>query len=191
MGLRKRKKAATSARLVAVARQSFVEQGYAQTSMDELCAEAGVTRGALYHNFGGKEGLFEAVVRQIDAEIGNRLLEVAGKDTSLAGFVSTCVAYLNMALDREVQQIMFKDGPAVLGQRLREIDQEGSIEPLRQAIEDLQGSGEFVAADSTALAILINGALIDAALWIAADDDSERIGRASEALTVLIEGLAA
>ena len=91
MTLRARKKAETSARLIAVARRSFFERGYAQTSMDELCAEAGVTRGALYHNFGGKEGLFEAVVRQIDAEIGEKLLAVAGETADKARFIETCI----------------------------------------------------------------------------------------------------
>jgi len=190
MKLREQKKAETSARLISVARKSFVERGYSGTSMDELCAEAGVTRGALYHNFGGKNGLFEAVVRQIDDEIGDRLLKVAGDDESLDGFIKTCVAYLKMAIDPEVQQIMFKDGPAVLGQRLRDIDKEGSIEPLREAIEGMQQKGIFKAGDPVALAVLINGAMIDAALWIASsDDNAKRFEVASEALTAIIRGL--
>ena len=86
---------------------------------------------------------------------------------------------------------MFKDGPAVLGQRLREIDQGGSIELLRQAIEELQEAGVFVSADPTALGVLINGALIDGALWIASgDEDRVRLPAAAHALTVLIKGLA-
>ena len=191
LGARDQKKVETSARLIAAARKSFFELGYAQTSMDELCAEAGVTRGALYHNFGGKEGLFEAVVIQIDAEIGKRLLESAEENVTLKGFIRTCVAYLQLALEPEVQQIMFKDGPAVLGQRLRQIDQEGSIEPLHSAIEELQDKGLFPSADPTALAVLINGAMIDAALWIADKEDGEdRFKTSANALTVLIERLA-
>lgn len=191
MKVREQKKAETSARLIAAARKSFLERGYARTSMDELCAEAGVTRGALYHNFGGKEGLFGAVVRQIDHEVGERLLTLAGTDESLNGFIKTCVAYLEMALEPEVQQILFKDGPAVLGQRLRQIDQEGSIEPLRDAIEAMQISGIIKQGNAMAFAVLINGAMIDAALWIAADADGQhRFALASAALKELIEGLA-
>ncbi|MEM8795952.1 MAG: TetR/AcrR family transcriptional regulator [Pseudomonadota bacterium] len=190
MNLREQKKADTSARLVSVARKNFAERGYADTSMDELCAEAGVTRGALYHNFGGKDGLFEAVVRQIDHEIGERLLAIAEGDESLEGFIKTCVAYLEMAMEPDVQQIMFKDGPAVLGQRLREIDQEGSIEPLRDAIEGLQAGNSWKPGDAMAYAILINGAMIDAALWIASDRHSAtRSKAAAQALAQLIEGL--
>lgn len=191
MKLREQKKAETSARLMAAARKSFLEQGYARTSMHDLCAAAGVTRGALYHNFGGKEGVFEAVVRQIDGEMGDRLLKIADDDTSLKGFIATCIAYLEMALDPEVQQIVFRDGPAVLGQRLREIDQEASLEPLRQAIVELQENGELRAIDPMALAVMINGAMIDAALWIAADEkDEERFTASSRALTDIVNGLA-
>ena len=174
MNLREQKKAETSARLLATARKWFFEKGYAGTSMDDLCAEAGVTRGALYHNFGGKEGLLEAVVRQIDEEIGERLLEASGETVTPDTFIGTCLAYLEAALDPEVRRIVFQDGLSVLGQRLRDIDQEGSVEPLKEAIEELQGKGAFVDGDAAALAVLINGAMIDAALWVADGDDAER-----------------
>ena len=63
----------TRAKLVAAARDAFGRQGYAQASMDELTASAGLTRGALYHHFGGKQGLLAAVVAQMDAEMDARL----------------------------------------------------------------------------------------------------------------------
>lgn len=192
MKLREQKKAETSARLISAARKSFVERGYAATSMDDLTAEAGVTRGALYHNFGGKDGLFEAVVRQMDHQIGERLLKVAGDDESLDGFIRTCVAYLEIAIEPDVQQVLFKDGPAVLGQRLRQIDQEGSVEPLRDAIASMQARKRWQSGDAMAYAVLINGAMIDAALWIAGTDDSVGAFKlASDAITKLIKGLSA
>jgi len=41
--------------------------------MDDFTAEAGLTRGALYHHFQDKQGLFQAIVLQIDAEMAERL----------------------------------------------------------------------------------------------------------------------
>ncbi len=35
--------------------------------MDEIAASVNLTRGALYHHFGDKQGLFTAVVEQIDS----------------------------------------------------------------------------------------------------------------------------
>ena len=63
----------TRAKLISAARAAFATVGYADSSMDELTAQAGLTRGALYHHFGGKKGLLEAVIAQIDAEISGRL----------------------------------------------------------------------------------------------------------------------
>lgn len=158
--------------------------------MEDLCAEAGVTRGALYHNFGSKEGLFEAVVRQIDSEIGERLLAASGQRVTFEGFCRTCIAYLETALDPEVQKIVFQDGPSVLGQRLRDIDQESYLEPLRLAIVDLQMQGVFHRIDAAALAVMLNGAMIDTAQWIAAEEDDEKkFQQAKVVLRRLLAGL--
>ncbi len=46
--------AETRAKLVAAARDAFGRVGYANASMDDFTAGAGLTRGALYHHFGGK-----------------------------------------------------------------------------------------------------------------------------------------
>ena len=59
----------TRIKLIAAGRKAFAEKGYADASMDELTATAGLTRGALYHNFGDKKGLLQAVVNQLDGEI--------------------------------------------------------------------------------------------------------------------------
>ncbi len=190
---RAQKKAETSAQLIAAARKSFFKVGYAETSMDKLCASVGVTRGALYHNFGGKEGLFEAVVREIDREMGERLLEIGGDDTSLEAFVRVCRAYLTFALEPEIQRIVFKDAPSVLGQRqrLRDIDAQSSLDPLAEAIADLINRKIFSDVNPQALAVLLNGAMIDAALWIASQPDKDSsFNYAANALEQIIRQLA-
>lgn len=67
----------TRRKLVAAARQQFGGVGYAETVMDELTAQAGMTRGALYHHFGDKKGLFLAVVQEIDGAPGRHYREHA------------------------------------------------------------------------------------------------------------------
>ena len=57
------------AKLIFAARKAFAEKGFAASSMDDFTANAGLTRGALYHNFGDKRGLLAAVVEQIDSEM--------------------------------------------------------------------------------------------------------------------------
>ena len=83
----------TRGKLIEAARLAFGTVGYAQTSMDELTASVGLTRGALYHHFGDKKGLLAAVVEQIDAEMDDRLQAVS--DTAhdaWEGFRSRCRA---------------------------------------------------------------------------------------------------
>lgn len=45
------------ARLIAAAHATVRRQGYAATSVDEICAAAGVTKGAFFHHFESKEAL--------------------------------------------------------------------------------------------------------------------------------------
>ncbi|TIS54494.1 MAG: helix-turn-helix transcriptional regulator, partial [Mesorhizobium sp.] len=74
---RKEMIAETRAKLIAAARHAFGTIGYAEASMDDFTASAGLTRGALYHHFGDKKGLLQAVIAEIDAEMAARVNEVA------------------------------------------------------------------------------------------------------------------
>lgn len=66
---------ANRTRLASTARKHFARDGYSAASMDEITADAGLTRGALYSNFGDKRGLLAAVVDQIDTEMAERARE--------------------------------------------------------------------------------------------------------------------
>lgn len=180
----------TTEKLVSAARERFHEDGYAATSMDELCAQVGLTRGALYHHFGGKEGLFEAVVTQIHDEISERLTTAydAEPDKWVA-FRACCRNYLSMALEPELRRILFQDAPAVLGERLREIDGR-ALDPIIGALEELMASDLIVRIDAEAMARMLNGAMGDAALWIASTNHPRRsLARALQALDVLLDGI--
>ena len=60
--------AATRAALINAARDLFAEHGYAGVGTQAIVDGAGVTRGALYHQFGDKRGLFEAVFDAVEEE---------------------------------------------------------------------------------------------------------------------------
>jgi AcrR family transcriptional regulator len=86
--------AETRAKLIAAARHAFGTIGYAEASMDDFTASAGLTRGALYHHFGDKKGLLQAVIDQIDAEMLARMRVASAKAKTLwDGFVDEGVAY--------------------------------------------------------------------------------------------------
>ncbi|NJL96103.1 MAG: TetR/AcrR family transcriptional regulator, partial [Anaerolineae bacterium] len=182
----------TTSKLIAAARRAFAQEGYAATSMEALCAEVGLTRGALYHHFGGKAGLLEAVVHQINDEIDAQLDAVwEAHPDPWAAFRASCLAYLALALEPEIQRIVLTEAPAVLGQRLRESDAHSSVDVLAEGLQQLMAAGRTRQADPQALARMLNGALIDAALWIASTEDPRRaLAHAQQGFDLLLSGLA-
>lgn len=178
----------TRARLIASARLAFATQGYANTSMDDFTARAGLTRGALYHHFGDKKGLLAAVVAQLDSEMDAHLQRLSDEASDpWSGFCERCRAYLRMAQDAEIQRIVLQDAPAVLGDTG---SQQHCVESLRQRLDALMHSGVIPQAPSAALAQLINGSLVNTALWIARDTHpGERLEEGLQSLELLLRGL--
>jgi AcrR family transcriptional regulator len=181
----------TRAKLIQAARKAFATKGYAAASMDDLTAEAGLTRGALYHNFGDKKGLLQAVIDQIDAEMVARMRAVRDQaETRWLGFLAEGVAYIEMALEPEIQRIMLLDGPAVLGDPSLWPNQTACLRSTTQTIQALIDEGTVRPMDAEAAARLINGAALNASLWIAAADDPHAVlAKAVEAFRHLAVGL--
>jgi AcrR family transcriptional regulator len=188
---RKEMMAETRAKLLTVARHAFGTVGYAESSMDDFTGEAGLTRGALYHHFGDKKGLLEAVIKEIDAEMAARLRKVSeAARTPWQGFVDECVAYIEMAVEPEIQKIMFRDGPAVLGDVSQWPSNDGCIAGLAKTLSRLKADGEVIDIDCEAAARLINGASSQAALWIANSKDPQKTSKkAVQAFRAVLEGL--
>ncbi|MET3898182.1 AcrR family transcriptional regulator [Devosia sp. UYZn731] len=178
-------------KLIKAARRAFAEKGYAAASMDDLTAEAGLTRGALYHNFGDKRGLMAAVVNQIDAEMAARAQEIgAGSQDDWEGLRAEGVAYIEMALDPEVQRIVLLDGPAVLGDPSQWPSQNACLQATKATVEKLMAQGIVKEIDAEAAARLLNGAALNAALWIASSDDpAEVLPKAVSAFHAMTTGL--
>lgn len=180
----------TRAALLATARNVFREHGYAETSMDDLTAQAGLTRGALYYHFGDKKGLLAAVVDQIDDEMDQRLQTISDNaEDPWEGFCNRCRAYLEMALEPEFQRIVLRDAKAVLGGSSPE-SQRYCVQSMQRLIGDLIHQGVVDDADPQALASLIYGSLAEAAFWIADGEESEnRLTQGITALNLLLRGL--
>lgn len=184
--------AETRAKLIAAARKAFGEQGYSNASMDDLTAEVGLTRGALYHHFGDKKGLLEAVVLQIDEEMAERLNRIsAAAPTRWEGFLQENIGYVELALEPDIQRIMLRDGPAVLGDPSHWPSASGCIAAIRANLEQLQADGVIRCdIDPEGAARLVSGASTDAALWIAnAADPASTSRKAIPAFKALLEGL--
>jgi AcrR family transcriptional regulator len=165
--------AATTAALVAAARELFAERGYAGVGTEEIVRAAGVTRGALYHHYDGKRELLEAVYEQIEREITERIASEAlsGPDP-VEALRAGARAFLDHCLEPEVQRIVLLDAPAVLGwERWRDIGARYGLGLIEAALGAAMESGEIAPAPVKPLAHVLMGALDEAAMVVARAED--------------------
>ncbi|QWU47441.1 MULTISPECIES: TetR/AcrR family transcriptional regulator [Bacillus] len=181
----------TRAKLLSAAREAFGTVGYVNTSMDDFTASVGLTRGAIYHHFGDKKGLLEAVVKEIDMEMDNKLRKVSDEaEGNWEGFIGRCRAYLTMALDPEIQRIVLRDAPAVLGTSYYQSSQSQCLATMGNMLLQLMQEHIIEKTDCEALARLINGGLVDLACWIANSEDAEaQLSKALHSLSLILNGL--
>jgi AcrR family transcriptional regulator len=163
----------TRAQLVQAARELFGTQGYADTSTDEIVSRAGVTKGALYHHFSGKEDLFRAVFEQVQHEISDQAVALFLLPDSWEALTHGCSLWIDAHLDPAVQQICLNDARAVLGAaEVREIENRFGVVALRGALRKGMHAGVFERQPVRPLSLLIAGALSEACLYIADADDT-------------------
>lgn len=165
--------AETIAALTRRARQEFARAGYAEASVDRIADQAGLTKGAIYYHFGGKEGLFEAALRDVQRDIVERIeaRAITAADPSEV-VVAGCNAFLDVALDDELRQIALADGPRVLGwSKWRAIDGEFGLGSLKEALHACKRAGGLGRSDPETLAHLISGALNEAVFMVAESVD--------------------
>ena len=185
--------AATRAALVTAARPLFAERGYAAVGTDEVARAAGVTRGALYHQFAGKTELFAAVFEQVEEEVAERIgagLLDAGADPA-AVLHDGIDAWLAACAEPEVHRIVLIEAPAALGwERWREIGRRYGVGLVEAAVQSLVDAGHLPEQPARPLAHVLVGALEEAALYAARAEDREAATEAvREALVRLVDGL--
>ena len=165
--------AATREALIAAARELFAERGYAAVGTEEIVRKAGLTRGALYHQFGGKRELFEAVYETIEREVTERIAADAlvGPDP-LEALRAGARAFLDHCLEPEVQRIVLIDAPSVLGwERWREIGARYGLGLIEAALQAAIDAGAISPAPVKPLAHVLLGALDEAAMAVARAED--------------------
>ena len=184
--------AATSEALVAAARPLFAEHGYAAVSTDQIARAAGVTRGALYHQFAGKEELFAAVFEQLEGEIADRLgAQLVTVDDPAALLRDGIDGWLAACAEPEVHRIVLIEAPAALGwARWREIGQRYGVGLVEATIQSLIDGGLLPEQPVRPLAHVLVGALEEAALYAASAPDREQAtAEVRASLLQLIEGM--
>ncbi|AYV25182.1 Transposon Tn10 TetC protein [Streptomyces sp. ADI95-16] len=185
---RAEQRAATRQTLLAEGHRRFAADGYHQVALAEVARAAGVTKGAAYHHFDSKAGLFRAVVAEVQQELGERVAAAAEQYEDLwEQLRSGCRAFLAAGTDPAVRQILLVDAPTVLGwDEWRALDEESAARHLAEALTALATAGIIADQPVEPLARLLSGAMNEAALWIARGGDPQA---AEQALDRLLAGL--
>ena len=179
---------ATRTALMEAARRLFIERGYAETATPDIVAEAGVTRGALYHHFSDKQALFRAVAEREAAAVAAEIERATPKVQSAAeGLRVGGEAYFEAMREPGRTRLLLLDGPAVLGRlEMDAIDARHGNRTLREGLEAAMDSGEMRRLPVEALTALVGAAFDRAVLAIegGADRDDVRV-----AMNALLDGL--
>lgn len=186
---------ATRAKLLAAARDLFGERGYAGVGTEEVVRAAGVTRGALYHQFADKRELFEAVLIELEQQV----LTVAAQrmaehpDDVLAAFKAGCHGWLEASADPATGRILLTDGPAVLGlDGWRAVAEEHGLGVVKASLAHGMETGAIKRRPIDPLAHVIVGALDEAALYVArAEDRPAALAEMTEIVDRMVDAFAA
>ncbi|MEM9176642.1 MAG: helix-turn-helix domain-containing protein [Myxococcota bacterium] len=143
------------------ARRLFGERGYADTSLEEIARDCALTIAPIYHYFGSKRGLFEAVVEAMNARILATLDESASAPWR---------SFLDLCLDPGFRRIVLVDAPTVLGRA------HWTESPVYGAASRLLGHDD----PNDLEARMLLGALAEAALTIAESEDPQALSEESE-----------
>lgn len=182
----------TRAALMEAARVLFSQKGYAETSTPEIVKAAGVTRGALYHHFEGKEAVFRAVVTQEYMAVADEIND--STESALGSTIDALKqggrAYLRAMNKPGRVRILLLDGPAVLGQiELNRIDRETSADTLRVGLTQAIKAGEIRNLPINALTTQLSAMFDRAALAVSEGENPDDHKQVLDALlTTLKEG---
>jgi AcrR family transcriptional regulator len=188
--------AATRDALVAAARRLFAAEGFADVPTDSIVAAAGVTRGALYHQFADKTALFDAVLEAVEADIARRLADgaaAAGIADPVEALRHAVRTWLDICVEPEIHRIALIDGPSVLGwAHWREVCQRHVFGLVQTLLTHGIELGRIRSLPAAPLAHVLMGAGDEAALYVAESADRAR-ARAEmvEVLDRIIEGVTA
>jgi AcrR family transcriptional regulator len=165
---------ATRGQLIEVATGLFAEHGYEGTSIEAVLAAAGVSRGALYHHFAGKEALFRAVLSDIlDRATVAVMGAIAGCTDPVDAMRTGALAWIDLAGDPVIQRIMLVDAPSVLGwDEWQAMDQGRTVGAMQAMLQAVSDSGRLPADLVEPFSHMILAALDEAAMTVARAPDT-------------------
>ncbi|MDT4925424.1 MAG: hypothetical protein QOG01_3137 [Pseudonocardiales bacterium] len=160
------------------ARPLFAARGFGAVSTEAIVQGAGVTRGAMYHQFADKTELFAAVFEAVEAEVTGSIaaaVAAAGSTDPIDVMKLGARTWLDACAEPEVHRIVLLEAPAVLGwERWREIGLRYGMGLVQALITHAISVGRIAEQPVAPLAHVFIGALDEAALYIARAEDPKQ-----------------
>ncbi|MFG1479198.1 TetR/AcrR family transcriptional regulator [Xanthobacter sp. V4C-4] len=133
-------------RILAAAMACFAREGFHGTSMQKICAEAGMSPGALYRYFPSKEELIAAIVADERSE-RQHMLDAVAQSPSILDALSDCLRLMLEEPSLPTAQL----GPEIMAEAIRNTRMRAAIEPceeetrtqLREALATAMARGEI------------------------------------------------
>jgi AcrR family transcriptional regulator len=172
------RRSTTTRAILDAARGLFTARGFDRTSVDDIAAQAGVAKGAVYHHFASKELIFERVFEEMTAELATLVPAAARKGKDVLDSIGRgTLKYLTSISSDEFRQVQLIDGPRVLGwEQWRAIDARYfsgmTSAPVEARLRDHASAREIEAVGH-----LIAGALTEAALVCATSQHRVRVAK--------------
>jgi AcrR family transcriptional regulator len=182
---------ATRDNLVEVATRLFAEQGYEDTSIEDVLVATGVSRGALYHHFAGKEALFEAALEQVEGRVMAGLEGLlADAPSATSALHSVGLGWIEAAGDPAIARIMLIDAPSVLGWERWRLAGGQALAAMRSLLQAVAEEGHLTPGLVNPYAHMILAALDELALMIAeAEDPAAAMAESRAAVEELLRRL--
>ncbi|HLS14894.1 MAG TPA: TetR family transcriptional regulator [Beutenbergiaceae bacterium] len=181
----------TGARIRATAQAMFAAHGYTAVGLAEVAQRAQVTRGAIYHHYASKAGLFAAVHEAAQSAVARQIADaVRGIEDPWESLRVGSRAFLTAALSDQVRRILLIDAPAVLGwQAWRDADAANSARLLGEVLAQVHDDGTLAVEPDAARAVL-SGAMNEVVMWAATQGGPEHALAAGwAALEAALRGL--
>lgn len=173
------------------ARRLFGENGYSNTSVDEIAADCGLTTRPIYHYFGNKQALFTATVEATSARIDIDFGTDTGTGTEASEQPARTILqhwrhFLDLCDDPHFRQIVLIDAPNILGRERWAVSPQ--VIRVQQRMQQKAGDSKEEQFRLALLGRMVIAALTEAALMIADSDDIQLAKQQSEHLVQQLLG---
>ncbi|MET7699597.1 TetR/AcrR family transcriptional regulator [Streptomyces sp. NPDC005485] len=189
----------TRADLVTAARKLFVDNGFADTSVEAVTGAALVSKGTFYHHFPDKKAMFAELYTELLEQVGalsdetSEAVRAMPDGSAMTAVSNLAYVFLRRTIDDPLHRELMAQAPSVLGERYRQINDAVAQPPIERLLTALAERGDLKpdVPVATTARLLLAGLCEGNQIIAAATDRESALTRTFRAISLLMSGLAA